>query len=212
MFFSSSAGFFQPIFNHLVGDFLFGPPLWLSPPRSMSDSFSYLGKSHSVRLRGVDQKLTNRKPPKKERLKNWFVLTKTSEPWLLVICCCCQGLATLHPILVGSASGLRCPCLSGASCLISLTPNCLSGVCFAAFWKTIFAHLDRKSSAFPTATNMGTRRICRELQTVASIYHEWRLSSSLWVEHKSARLEGPRGLYSHTPTQNGFKNQPNIPT
>ena len=83
----------------------FGPPLWLEPPRSISDSsktaglhsrqarFLNRGKSHRVRLRGVDPKI-HRKRPKKERLKNWFVLTKKSEAWLLVACCCCQGHAT----------------------------------------------------------------------------------------------------------------------
>ena len=56
---------------------LFGPPLWLNPDRSRTDSsktaglhsfasspFSYRGKSHSVRLRGVDPKI-HRKRPKK---------------------------------------------------------------------------------------------------------------------------------------------------
>ena len=84
---------------------LFGPPLWLSPDRCIADSsktaglhsrqcpFSYRGKSHSVRLRGVDP-IIHRKRPNKERLKIWFVLTKKSEAWLLVACCCCQGHAT----------------------------------------------------------------------------------------------------------------------
>ena len=59
----------------------FGPPLWLEPPPEYirffqnsratfaSSPFSYRGKSHRVRLRGVDPKI-HRKRPKKERLKN----------------------------------------------------------------------------------------------------------------------------------------------
>ena len=58
-----------------------------------SSPFSYRGKSHSVRLRGVDPKI-HRKRPKKERFKHWFVSTKMLEAWLLVTCCCCQGHAT----------------------------------------------------------------------------------------------------------------------
>ena len=58
-----------------------------------SSPFSYRGKSHRVRLRGVDPKI-HRKRPKRERLKNCSVLTKKSEARLLVACCCCQGHAT----------------------------------------------------------------------------------------------------------------------
>ena len=104
---SVGMGAYQPIFNHLLGEnkiFIWPDPL--AEPRSVyirffqnrratfaSSPFSYRGKSHSVRLRGVDPKI-HRERPKKERLKNWFVLTKKSEAWLLVACCCCQGHAT----------------------------------------------------------------------------------------------------------------------
>ena len=43
-----------------------------------SSPFSYRHNSHRVRLRGVDSKI-HRKRPKKERLKNWFVLTKSRK-------------------------------------------------------------------------------------------------------------------------------------
>ena len=61
----------------------------------------------------------------------------------------------------------------------------VGGVFRRVLERVIFALLERKSSAFPTATNTGTRRICRELQTVtvASNAHERRLSSTLRVEH-----------------------------
>ena len=83
---------------------LFGPPLWLSPDRCTADStktaglhfasspFSYRGKSHSVRLRGVDPKFTAN--DQKRAVENWFVSTKMLEAWLVVTCCCCQGHAT----------------------------------------------------------------------------------------------------------------------
>ena len=76
--------FFQPIFNHLLREnFIWPAPLAEPPPEYIrffqnsratfaSSPFSYRGKSHSVRLRGVDPKI-HRKRPKKERLKNWFV-------------------------------------------------------------------------------------------------------------------------------------------
>ena len=50
------------------------------------------GKTHGVRLRGVETKI---QPvwAEKDGLKNRFVLTRTVKPWL-AICCCCRLHAT----------------------------------------------------------------------------------------------------------------------
>lgn len=105
MFSPSKCGLFPANFQPPLGrNFIWPAPL--AEPRSMysklfqnsratfaSSPFSYRGKSRRVRLRGVDPKF-NRKRPKEERSKNWFVLTEKSGAWLLVACCCCRGHAT----------------------------------------------------------------------------------------------------------------------
>ena len=134
-----------------------------------SSPFSYRGKRHSVRLRGVDPKI-HRKRPKKERLKNWFVSTKMSEAWLLVTCCCCEGHATAPTHHIGRLCKRRALFALARGELSGFLNTKLSvgGVFRRVFGRAILAPLERKSFAFPTATNTGTTIICRELQSVAS--------------------------------------------
>ena len=108
-----------------------------------------------------------------------------SEAWLLVTCCSCHGRATapthhtgrlckrlaLFVLVRGELSGFLNPKVS------------VGGVFRRVFEREIIALLERKSSAFPIATNKGTTIICGELHTVASNAHEGRLSSTLRVEH-----------------------------
>ena len=71
----------------------------------------------------------------------------------------------------------------------------VGGVFRRVLERAIFALLERKIYAFMTAANAGTRITCRELQTVASTKHEWRLSSTPRAEHKSALSRGPVGSF-----------------
>ena len=135
-----------------------------------SSPFSYRGKSHSVRLRGVDPKI-HRKRPKKERLKNqnWFVSMKMSEAWLLVTCCCCQGHATAPTHHIGRLCKRRA--------LFVLARGELSGFlntelsiegAFRRFLERAIFNFWRGKSPRSDCYKHGQRRICRELQTMAS--------------------------------------------
>ena len=107
------------------------------------------------------------------------------ETWLLVTCCCCQGHATAPTHHVGRlCKRLALFVLARGELFGLLNPKLsVGGVFRRVFGRAIFALLERESSAFSTATNKGTRMICRELRTVASNQHEGRLSSTLRVEH-----------------------------
>ena len=92
------------------------------------------------------------------------------EAWLLVTCCCCQGHATAPTHHIGRLCKRRALFVLARGELPGFLNTNLSvgGVFRRVFGRGIFALLERKSSAFATATNKGTRRICRELRTVAS--------------------------------------------
>ena len=138
-----------------------------------------------MRLPGVDPKTITANDQKKERLKNSFVDEKVGSVAFKLPAAAIKDMRRLlHTILIGSASGLRCSCFLGASCLVFLNPKLsVGGVFRRVLERAIFALLERKSSAFPTATNKGTRITCRELRTVASNAHEGRLSSAPRAEH-----------------------------
>ena len=151
------------MFNHLFGEhFLWPAPLaelrskynrFFQNSRATfaSSPFSYRGKSHSVRLRGVAPKIRRkRKRPKKERLKKWFVSTKMLEAWLLVTCCCCQGHATAPTHHIGRLCQRRALFVLARGELSGLLHAKLSvrGVFRRMFGRAIFKFWRGKSPRF----------------------------------------------------------------
>ena len=149
-----------------------------------SSPFSYRGKSHGVKLRGVDPK-NHRKRPKRAVEISVRVdqnVGNEASSHLLLLKDMQRYLHTIHTIIgrLCERLALFVPVRGELSDFVN--PNYLLERCFAAFLEERFLHFERGSSAFPTAANKGSTIFCRELQTVAFIAQEGRLSSTVRVE------------------------------
>ena len=111
-----------------------------------------------MRLRGVDPKI-HRKRQKKAVEKLVCVEDNVGSVAFDHLLPAVKDMRRLlHTILVGAASGVRCSCLRGASCLSGFRNTKLLLSVGGVFRRVFGRAVLRKSSAFSTAANTGTKK------------------------------------------------------